>query len=267
MKSNELDVMTMQKLLTNKKYAGILYAVFFACAFVLISLWGTRVFSGISWYVFSSFLRLTFGFVILYVAKRVYGNSIKSVLSFKGSKSALVAGIGFIVFLIYYIILWCSGIKFYKGITAGLLISRIILQQIATGFYEELNFRYLVLEGYFYGKPTIINKLIYGFISFLLFGAVHVIGGWNTFRFLQTGVIGFSFAVIYLKSRNIIIPMLLHFIYDVFANLVEYFEWNNSMPFVKMNSIYFIMLIIMFVISVIMLFVKDKHITDNTASA
>ena len=36
---------------------------------------------------------------------------------------------------------------FLSGIGAG--VSRIILQQIATGFYEELNYRFLILEGYF----------------------------------------------------------------------------------------------------------------------
>lgn len=104
---------------------------------------------------------------------------------------------------------------------------------------------------------------MYGFISFFLFGAVHVVGGWSTYRFLQTGVIGFAFAVMYLKSRNIVLPMVLHFIFDVFANFADYIEWNNSILFANMNSIFDIMLTIMFVISFIMLLMKEKSYKDN----
>lgn len=162
----------------------------------------------------------------------------------KGSKHALVAGSGFVVYFIYYLFVWCSGIKSIMGLTIGLFISRVILQQIATGFYEELNYRVLILEGYFYGAQNTKNKLMYGFVSFLLFGAVHVVNGWSTYSFLQTGIIGFAFAVMYLKSRNILLPMLLHFVYDIFAVMTDYIEWNNSTLFVNMNSIFEIVLIL-----------------------
>ena len=59
--------------------------------------------------------------------------------------------------------------------------------------------------------------------------------------------------------------MILHFIYDVFANLTSYIEWNNSTLFVTMNSMFDIMLIIMFVISFIMLLVYTKRDKDNIA--
>ena len=250
----------MKKLLSNKQYSGILWAIVVASLFVTISLWGRNFFSGTSWYFFSTALRFVLGFIILLIAKTLYNAPIKNVLSMKGSKMALIAGSGFLLFLLYYIILWCSGIKSIKGLTPGILISRIILQQIATGFYEELNYRFLILEGYFYGSQNIKNKLMYGFISFLLFGAVHVVDGWSTSMFLLTGVIGFAFAVMYLKSRNIVIPMVLHFIYDVFANLVGYIEWNNSTLFANMNSISDISFIILFAASVIMLLKKEKKI-------
>ena len=199
----------------------------------------------------------------MFIAKKLYDTPIKKVLSIKERKKALIAGSGFLIFFLYYLTVWCSGIKSITGLTIGLLISKVILQQIATGFYEELNYRFLILEGYFYGIQNIKNKLMYGLISFLLFGAVHVVDGWSTYRFLQTGVIGFAFAVMYLKSRNIVIPMVLHFIYDVFANLADYIEWNNSTLFVNMNSIFDIMLIIMFAISVIMLLMKAKNDKEN----
>ena len=253
----------MKKILYNKKYSGILWAIVVASVFVTISLLERQFLSGTSWFVFSSILRFVFGFFNLFIITKLYDAPFKKVLSIKGSKKALIAGSGFLIFFLYYLIVWCSGIKSITGLTIGILISRVILQQIATGFYEELNYRFLILEGYFYGTQNIKNKLMYSFISFLLFGAVHVVDGWSTYRFLQTGVIGFAFAVMYLKSRNIVLPMVLHLIYDVFANLTDYIEWNNSTLFVNMNSIFDIMLIIMFVISFIMLLVGTKNDKDN----
>lgn len=253
----------MKKILCNKKYSGILWAIVVASVFVTISLLGIQFLNGTTWFIFSSILRFVFGCIILFIAKKLYDTPIKKVLSIKERKKALIAGSGFLIFFLYYLTVWCSGIKSITGLTIGLLISRIILQQIATGFYEELNYRFLILEGYFYGIQNIKNKLMYGLISFLLFGAVHVVDGWSTYRFLQTGVIGFAFAVMYLKSRNIVIPMVLHFIYDVFANLADYIEWNNSTLFVNMNSIFDIMLIIMFAISIIMLLMKAKNDKEN----
>ncbi len=229
-----------------------------ASVFVAISL-GIRPFlNGVAWFTFSSVSRFVFGCLILVIVKKLYDRPMKELLSMKGSKSALIAGCGFLLFFLYYIVVWCLGISSIKGLTIGLFVSQVILQQVATGFYEELNYRVLVLEGYFYNTQNCKNKIIYGLISFLLFGVVHVVGGWDTYRFLQTGAIGFAFAVMYLKSGNIVIPMLLHFLYDIFVNLTGYIEWNCSTLFVSMNSLFNVMLIIMFVISVIMLFQKEK---------
>jgi len=248
----------MKMILCNKKYSGILLAIVFASAFAVISLVGKQFFSGTEWFIFSSILRFVFGFIILIIVKKLYDRPTKEVLSTKGSKSALVAGCGFIFYFLYCLLTWFTGIKSITGLTMGLLISRLILQQIATGFYEELNFRVLILEGYFYGTKNVKNKLLYGYTNFLIFGAMHVLDGWDTYRFLQTGAIGFSFAVMYIKSRNILIPMLLHCLYDIFANLIDYFEWNNSILFVKMNSIFDVVFIIMFVVSFVMLWEKGK---------
>lgn len=248
----------MEKSLWNRKYSGMLWAIVIASIFVGISLWVLQFLSGTPWFFFSSVLRFVFGFIILLVVNKLYNRPIKEVLGMQNSKIALVAGSGFVVYFIYYLLVWCSGIKSISGLTVGLLISKVILQQIATGFYEELNYRVLVLEGYFHGTQNTKNKLIYGFVSFLLFGAVHVVDGWNTYSFLQTGVIGFAFAVMYLKSRNIVLPMLLHFIYDVFANLTDYIEWNGSAMFVNLNSIFDYVIAIMFVVSVVMLLTKGK---------
>ena len=151
----------------------------------------------------------------------------------------------------------------------GILFSRIFLQQITTGFYEELNYRVLILEGYNYGKRTVGRKIVYALISFILFGLIHVVTGWNTYRFLQTGTIGFALAVIYLNSGNIILPMILHFIYDIFANLTDYVKWSDSEIFNEIfngiNSLFSVALLLMFIISFVLLFKREtKKETEDT---
>ena len=101
----------MNKIMCNKKYSGILWAIVIASVFVTISLLVMQILSGTAWFVFSSILRFIFGFLILLIVKKLYDRSIKEVLSIKGSKIALVAGIGFLVYLLYFLVVWCSGIK------------------------------------------------------------------------------------------------------------------------------------------------------------
>lgn len=149
------------------------------------------------------------------------------------------------------------GIKGITGLTVGLLISKVILQQLTTGFYEELNYRFLICEGYFFTQKNFPRKLIYALISAGIFGALHIVTAWNTYTFLQTGAIGFAFAVIYLQSGNIILPMILHFVYDIIANLTVFIEWNNSNLFSYIYSVFEIMIAVMFVVSVIILSRKE----------
>ena len=93
-----------EKILCNKKYAGILWAIVIASVFVGISLLVMQFISGTPWFIFSSILRFVFGFIILYTVKKMYGRPIKDVLSINGSKLALVAGSGFVVYFLYYLL-------------------------------------------------------------------------------------------------------------------------------------------------------------------
>lgn len=248
----------MKKQLLNQKNIGIVYAIIFSVIFVSISLFLLKYLNGVTWYIVSSILRLIFGFAIIIIGKKFFNRKVKEIFSFEKCNKAMLCGIGFILYFIYYIILLIVGAKNITGLTFGLVMSKIIFQQITTGFYEELNYRFLILDGYFFGKQDIKNRLIYAFISFIFFGLVHVVTGWDTYNFLLTGVIGVSFAVIYIKSRNIIVPMLLHFIYDIFANLVQFIEWNNSLLFVNMYSLFEVVITIMFIISLVILVKKDN---------
>ena len=70
--------------------------------------------------------------------------------------------------------------------------------------------------------------------------------------------IGSAFAVIFVKSGNILIPMILHFLYDVIANMAWYVEWNHTPAFDNLYSIFTIMLGVMFIISIIILIVPER---------
>lgn len=248
----------MKKMLTNKKYAGIIWGILFALLFLGSSLWLLQLLreSRTGWYLINSLQRLIFGVVILFVCKKLYGRTIKDILGTKGSKKALIAGLGMVLICIYFAVVEVVTIKKIGGLTVGLLVSQVILQQITTGFYEELNFRVLFSEGYFYGTKTRIRKIFYALLNFVIFGAIHLIGNFSLDSFLITGACGFTYAVIYLNSRNIFIPMLLHFVYDVIAKIMEYaVEWEQYPICMTLWNGINVAYVVMFVISVIMLFV------------
>lgn len=241
------------KFINDKRWVGVLVSVLLTAVFVAISLGVNRFIHSTPWFLFSSFLRLLFGSVILLIIKKIYHISISEIFSFKNAKDASVAAIGFIVYFLYYVVLVCIGVKGIGGLTVGLLISKVILQQLTTGFYEELNYRFLICRGCFYSKRGLGTKLIYALCSAAIFGGLHVITGWDTYTFLQTGAIGFAFAVIYLQSENIVLPMALHFVYDVIANMTGFVEWNHSVLFTNMNSVFEVMIAIMFILAAVML--------------
>lgn len=70
-------MLTMKKILYNKKYSGIFWAIVVASVFVAISFLGMQFLSGTSWFVFSSILRFVFGFLILFIITKLYDTPIK----------------------------------------------------------------------------------------------------------------------------------------------------------------------------------------------
>lgn len=116
------------------------------------------------------------------------------------------------------------------------------------------------------GMQILSGVMWYGFSSVqrVVFGLLHVVTGWDTWTFLSTGAIGFAFAVIYLVSHNLLIPMVLHAAYDVAANLAAYGEWRASSLFVSLNGTYFYMVVgVMFLVSLFVLIFKPENVDEN----
>ena len=249
----------MERLFHNKKYGGILWHLVYSILFIGFSRFFLGFTEGTTWYLISTALRIVFGIVILRRCGKLFEKTPSEILSFRNTGRALAAGVGFLLFFVYYLVTFASGFGKIVRLSTGLLISRILLQQVSTGFYEELNYRLLLLEGLRYTKNTLNIKLLYVFGSSVLFGLLHCVFGWNTYTFLQTGAIGLTFAVIFVCSGNIVIPMLLHFIYDLFANTAAYIEWNHTPLFDNLNSLFSVMLAVMAVISLFILIYHDRR--------
>lgn len=165
----------MKRLLWDKRFSGILWAVVLGAAFLMLSMLIVNFVSGIPWYLLSSMLRAAFGVIILMLGTRLYGKTTREILSLHNSKIAILSGLGFLVFLLCYVAAVYVGCRGISGLTAGLFFARILLQQLTTALYEELNYRFLILEGYFHGNKSVWSRLLYAFVSFLVFGAAHVV--------------------------------------------------------------------------------------------
>lgn len=242
----------------NKKYIGVVYAVIIGVLFLLIALWGRNFFNGVVWYLFSSVQRLIFGVIATMIFCRLYNKNVRQIFNFHNWKSALIAGSGFLIYAIYYAATISLGIDNIVGLTIPLIVSQIFLQQITTGFYEEIVYRGFVLEGYFEQEnKDWKQRLLYASLSFCLFGLIHIVDG-DLYTFFFTGILGFAFATIYIKSHNIFIPMIFHFVYDIFANMNSYIEYKSTIIFNSLNSIFDIIVAIMFIVSIIILVKENK---------
>lgn len=256
---------------TDLKYAkqdlGILLCVALYGIFRFVAQNTSPCFEGTACYLYSSVQRLLFGLAGLILFVKIYKKSWKHVIHTKNLKSGFAAGSGLILFIILLAFKMAIGIHSFYNTTWTVYFSYLLCLQLATGFWEELTFRAFLLEGYFQRKnATWKYRLTYACISFLFFGFIHAMDcgsisdAGNTF--MVTGIFGFVFAAMYLYSHNILAPMLLHFIYDIFANFPQFAEqWNDASPLFLLvnNCLLPVSFVFMLVVSLIFVFKEPSY--------
>lgn len=250
-----------------KKDIGIIFCIVFSIIFIAVSNVLKPYFDGAYWYSVSSIQRMLFGIIELFVFVKLYKKEKwTDVIHFKNFKYGLSASIGMFLFLPFEIITYyIIGAREWLNTTVPIVVSCLLFQQLATGFWEELTFRAFVCEGYYQKNAvTAKNRLVYAFISFLLFGIVHTIDCGTLevaiYRFISTGIWGFAFTSIYLYTHNILVAMFMHFFTDIFLNVPIFIaEWNDSIALTILdNYIQFVFLGIIFIVAVYFLLKEPK---------
>ena len=239
----------------SRQWVGIMIALGLSVLFFFLVFYGPRQ-TVLNAFLYNCTLRIIFGLAVLRIARKLYGRLVPEILSSRENGPALIAGAGAVLYTLYHLfcvfaLLSAPGASF-SGLTSELIFIDLFLLQITTGFYEELCYRLLVCEGYFHGPRTLCRKLLYALISFGIFGALHLCTSLSFATFLYTGAVGLAFAVIYLNTRNIVIPMFLHFILDVFIHLQNYVPADGTL-FITSDTCLTIMVLLMIFISLVTL--------------
>lgn len=211
---------------------GVFDSIVIDLAFTFATLTLRAPFRGVASLVVDGILRTAFGTVTLFLfVKRFQKGKWTNVIHFGNFKAGLSAAAGIVLLMLFLVLLIATGARSIE-IPAQIIFGEIFLQQITTGFFEEMLFRAYLMEGYYSGlsagERTWRQRLYYSTLSALIFGAVHISGG---SLFLVVFCMGFGFicASAYLYSHNILVCMLLHFVYDVFAHCPKYVaEWDET---------------------------------------
>lgn len=178
---------------------------------------------------------------LLLFVKRFQKGKWTHVIHFRNFGVGLRAGSGLLLLTLLLALQLATGAKGAE-ITPQVLFATVFLCKFMTGFWEEMVFRAYLMEGYYSAlspeERTWKKRLYYALLSALIFGAVHMIGsGDPLFSMVFAGTLGFIFASAYLHSHNVLVCMLVHFVYDVFAHIPKYVtEWDEANWLLRWNA-------------------------------
>lgn len=206
--------------------------------------------------------RFAMGMLCILALSLCFNKKIGYWLKMRNSRVAFISSMAFIIYTAYHLsTIIIDGIRFAS--TPAVLLVLVVLQQIVTGFFEESMFRALLLEGLLEKTGNKWwGRALAGVISFLSFGYLHIMGvpweeGWYTF--VVTGTIGLAFSAIYICSRNLVILMVLHAVYDIVIHSFDYIIFKDSVFFWEMaEKVSYILIAVMFVYSWICIFFFRK---------
>ena len=178
--------------------------------------------------------------VILLVVKGKFGKfSIKSYFAGIG-----IYGLPMLLFSVFYFteaMVWISGKgRWFYAPNLKEIFWLNMIYYIFVAVAEELVFRTAVLNCLFrkqtYSKVSIVIGCMY---SGILFGGIHIMNIFNNpqtemklkiYTIIYGCLVGFIYAVIYLKTKNIFATMTLHFLWDITS------EWNEMMIYQKFRN-------------------------------
>lgn len=135
--------------------------------------------------------------------------------------------------------LWLFGLLF-------MMVSNSLIDVIVSGIAENEAINRVIIDKYtLYAIPSVIiiapiceeiifrlslkkifkNDMLFAFISGLLFGLAHVIGstGLELLYILPYGALGFVFAYIFAKTKNILCPILMHMLHNFICIVIILF--------------------------------------------
>jgi len=238
---------------THNEYFGIVAGLLILGLFSTVML--PIQYAGLNSYWLGTLIRIPFTIGVYFVYTKLFNRKFKDVFHFKHYRKALLASAPYLGLIIFRLVQLC----FYKISTENHFFDIVILIvfQLLIGVWEELEFRGLFLEGFIQKHYNSLSyRLLACLLSGLVFGAVHMIDATSIpsaiYRLIFTGIAGLAFASIYLYSKNLFIPMLLHGVYDVFTSVVRYLTPALTYQQIQIfNIINYVFLGAMFIIALL----------------
>ncbi|MDO5574348.1 MAG: CPBP family intramembrane metalloprotease [bacterium] len=177
-----------------------------------------------AWRDFSSaVIRILFSCFLVFCMKKSYGKNFSMGFTNERFKKSMLIGMPILFMAL-------SNIPEYllKGgtVKSGWMLALGILAGFAPGFYEEIVVRGTILSNMMIQwkdkKNVIYNSMI---ISSVIFGLVHLMNLSHSsipetlYQVAYACGIGFIFAAVYLRTRNIVAPIAYHALVDILADI------------------------------------------------
>ena len=185
--------------------------------------------SGKRLYLIDSAIRAVFGIFAMLILARFYKDRLKELFTRRIPKKTFILLIPvWICFFVYLLYFFCA-----EEFTAAYTLSFLAccLQQITTGFYEEAAGRGVVMSGMMEKyKNSVKGRLATVLTSGLVFGGLHVMNFLFGSSFIDclwqcfcTFVWGMFVAAIYLYTENLLLPMVIHAVWDIIIRIPNFF--------------------------------------------
>lgn len=208
-----------------------LTSLFLAVIIYLLAMYFSIIFIKSSVYLLGAIMPLTIGLVVLIAGLLIKLDFKKSfrINGFKFSKLIhsfmLYIGTYILANLIISLVarIFPTIVSDYSAIEEFLKFDNLYLSIIVTAFlpaiFEELLFRGVIFNSF--NKK--FNPLVAAIVSALIFGIYHM----NWLQGIFAFILGMSLAYVYLKTNTLFIPIILHFINNLVAVVVNHYEALN----------------------------------------